>query len=155
MDEKLTYFTHDIHSSFSYAMVKVPQIYFSKIIIHLLWIFRYTIFATHMENLSELASIYPNVKILHFYVDIRNNRLDFKVAFPWFIHSNFEFWLLPLTDTDLLIQFQLKEGPRHVPHYGLLLAEVAGLPSSVIETARGITSRITQKVISVELKSKV
>ncbi|CAN1259002.1 DNA mismatch repair protein MSH4 [Linum perenne] len=85
----------------------------------LLKLFRYTIFATHMENLAELAVIYPNVKILHFDVDIRNNRLDFK--------------------------FQLKDGPRHIPHYGLLLAEVAGLPSSVIETARTITSNITQR----------
>lgn len=41
----------------------------------------YTIFATHMENLSELATIYPNVKILHFDVDIKNSRLDFKVIF--------------------------------------------------------------------------
>ncbi|KAH9721215.1 DNA mismatch repair protein MSH4 [Citrus sinensis] len=82
---------------------------------------RYTIFASHMENLSELATIYPNVKVLHFYVVIRNNRLDFK--------------------------FQLKDGPRHVPHYGLLLAEVAGLPSTVIETARSITSRITEKLL--------
>lgn len=40
------------------------------------------------------------------------------------------------------------DGPRHVPHYGLLLAEVAGLPSSVVETARSITSKITEKVIS-------
>ncbi|RZR73372.1 hypothetical protein BHM03_00023296, partial [Ensete ventricosum] len=38
----------------------------------------YTIFATHMEGLSEMATIYPNVKILHFEVDLRNNRLDFK-----------------------------------------------------------------------------
>lgn len=79
----------------------------------------YTIFATHMEKLSELATIYPNVKILHFDVDVRNNRLDFK--------------------------FQLKDGARHVPHYGLLLAGAAGLPSSVIETAKRITSRITEK----------
>ncbi|CAN1174651.1 DNA mismatch repair protein MSH4 [Linum perenne] len=86
---------------------------------HLLSLKAYTIFATHMENLAELAVIYPNVKILHFDVDIRNNRLDFK--------------------------FQLKDGPRHIPHYGLLLAEVAGLPSSVIETARTITSNITQR----------
>ncbi|XP_052293896.1 DNA mismatch repair protein MSH4 isoform X3 [Citrus sinensis] len=86
---------------------------------HLLSLKAYTIFASHMENLSELATIYPNVKVLHFYVVIRNNRLDFK--------------------------FQLKDGPRHVPHYGLLLAEVAGLPSTVIETARSITSRITEK----------
>uniref|UniRef100_A0A0E0Q8C2 DNA mismatch repair proteins mutS family domain-containing protein n=1 Tax=Oryza rufipogon TaxID=4529 RepID=A0A0E0Q8C2_ORYRU len=39
----------------------------------------YTVFATHMESLSELATIYPNVKILHFEVDLRNDRLDFKV----------------------------------------------------------------------------
>ncbi|PON43174.1 DNA mismatch repair [Parasponia andersonii] len=88
---------------------------------HLLSLKAYTIFATHMDNLSELATIYPNVKILHFNVDIKKNRLDFK--------------------------FQLKDGPRHIPHYGLLLAEVAGLPSSVVETARNITSRITEKEV--------
>ncbi|CAH1415689.1 unnamed protein product [Lactuca virosa] len=79
----------------------------------------YTIFATHMEKLSQVASIYPNVKILHFNVEVKNNRLDFK--------------------------FELKDGWRHVPHYGLLLAGVAGLPTSVIETAKNITSRITEK----------
>ncbi|KAK6947560.1 DNA mismatch repair protein MutS, C-terminal [Dillenia turbinata] len=89
---------------------------------HLLSLKAYTIFATHMENLTELAIIYPNVKILHFGVDIKNNRLDFK--------------------------FNLSDGPRHVPHYGLLLAGVAGLPDSVIDTARQITSRITEKETS-------
>ncbi|XP_074264772.1 DNA mismatch repair protein MSH4-like [Silene latifolia] len=86
---------------------------------YLLSLKAYTIFATHMENLSDLATLYPNVKILHFHVDIRNNRLDFK--------------------------FQLKDGPRHIPHYGLLLAGVAGLPSPVIETASIITSKIIEK----------
>ncbi|XP_012439465.1 DNA mismatch repair protein MSH4 [Gossypium raimondii] len=89
---------------------------------YLLSLNAYTIFATHMENLSKLATIYPNVKILSFYVDIRNSRLDFK--------------------------FRLNDGPKHVAHYGLLLAEVAGLPSSVIETARSITSRITEKEVN-------
>ncbi|CAI0418039.1 unnamed protein product [Linum tenue] len=84
----------------------------------LLSIKAYTIFATHMENLSELATLYPNVRILHFDVDVLNKRLDFK--------------------------FKLKDGPRHIPHYGLLLAEVAGLPRSVIDTAQCITSKITQ-----------
>ncbi|XP_020263533.1 DNA mismatch repair protein MSH4 isoform X2 [Asparagus officinalis] len=88
---------------------------------HLLSLKAYTIFATHMEELSELATIYPNVKILHFEVDLRNNRLDFK--------------------------FCLKDGPRQVPHYGLLLAGVAGLPSSVVETARSITTKITDKEV--------
>ncbi|KAH7687559.1 DNA mismatch repair Msh2-type protein [Dioscorea alata] len=86
---------------------------------HLLSLKAYTIFATHIEGLTELATIYPNVKMLHFEVDLRNNRLDFK--------------------------FHLKDGPRYVPHYGLLLAGVAGLPSSVIETAKNITKQIMDK----------
>ncbi|WOL03537.1 DNA mismatch repair protein MSH4 isoform X1 [Canna indica] len=86
---------------------------------HLLSRKAYTIFATHMEGLSEMATIYPNVKILHFEVDLRNNRLDFK--------------------------FHLRDGPRHVPHYGLLLAGVAGLPNSVVETARTITTKIAEE----------
>eukprot|EP00262_Sarcandra_glabra_P011811 TRINITY_DN2910_c0_g1_i3.p1 TRINITY_DN2910_c0_g1~~TRINITY_DN2910_c0_g1_i3.p1 ORF type:complete len:737 (-),score=134.23 TRINITY_DN2910_c0_g1_i3:375-2585(-) len=86
---------------------------------HLLSLKAYTIFATHMESLLELATIYPNVKILHLQVDIKNNRLDFK--------------------------FHLKDGPQHVPYYGLLLAGIAGLPKSVVETARSITTRISEK----------
>ncbi|WOL04322.1 hypothetical protein Cni_G13043 [Canna indica] len=86
---------------------------------HLLSRKAYTIFATHMEGLSEMATIYPNVKILHFEVDLRNNRLDFM--------------------------FHLRDGPCHVPHYGLLLAGVAGLPNSVVETARTITTKIAEE----------
>uniref|UniRef100_A0A453B467 DNA mismatch repair proteins mutS family domain-containing protein n=1 Tax=Aegilops tauschii subsp. strangulata TaxID=200361 RepID=A0A453B467_AEGTS len=86
---------------------------------HLLSLKGYTVFATHMEGLSELATMYPNVKVLHFEVDLRNGLLDFK--------------------------FRLKDGVRRVPHYGLLLARVAGLPTSVIDTATSITSRITEQ----------
>lgn len=32
-----------------------------------------------MENLSELATIYPNVKVVHFDVEIKNKHMDFKV----------------------------------------------------------------------------
>ncbi|TVU03162.1 hypothetical protein EJB05_51320 [Eragrostis curvula] len=87
---------------------------------YLLSIKAYTVFATHMEGLSELSAMYPNVKILHFEVDLRNDRLDFK--------------------------FRLKDGVRRVPHYGLRLARVAGLPASVIDTATSITSQITEQV---------
>uniref|UniRef100_N1QSN2 MutS protein-4-like protein n=1 Tax=Aegilops tauschii TaxID=37682 RepID=N1QSN2_AEGTA len=45
---------------------------------HLLSLKGYTVFATHMEGLSELATMYPNVKVLHFEVDLRNGLLDFK-----------------------------------------------------------------------------
>ncbi|KAL5728374.1 MutS protein msh4 [Ranunculus cassubicifolius] len=86
---------------------------------HLLSLKAYTIFATHMKSLSELPTIYPNVQIHHFHVDVKNNRLDFK--------------------------FHVEDGMTHVPHYGLLLAGVAGLPNSVIESAKNITSRITEK----------
>ncbi|KAL7123430.1 hypothetical protein ACP275_01G104000 [Erythranthe tilingii] len=88
---------------------------------HLLALRAYTIFATHMENLSQLVTIYPNVKIVHFDVDIKNKRMDFK--------------------------FLLKDGPRHVAHYGLMLAGVAGLPNSVIESAKSITSKITEEEV--------
>lgn len=114
-----------------------------------LLILRYTIFATHMENLSELATLYPNVKILHFHVDIRNNRLDFKVTI-WdiskitYLFTCIFLWLKKKLDSSF--QFQLKDGPRHIPHYGLLLAGVAGLPNPVIETASVITSRLLEQV---------
>ncbi|KAL6005052.1 hypothetical protein ACLOJK_005613 [Asimina triloba] len=42
-------------------------------------------------------------------------------------------------------QFNLRDGPRHVPYYGLLLAQGAGLPSSVVETAKRITEKMTEK----------
>ncbi|XP_078442827.1 MUTS-like protein 4 isoform X1 [Wolffia australiana] len=86
---------------------------------HLLSLKAYTIFATHMEGLSELATIYPNVKVLHLEVEIKNNRLDFK--------------------------FCLQDGPRRIPHYGLILARMAGLPGPVIETAENVTQKIATK----------
>lgn len=79
----------------------------------------YTIFATHMERLVELSSLYPNVKVCHFHVEITNNRLDFK--------------------------FSLKDGHANIPHYGLLLSEVAGFPSEVVEEAKRITHKLTEK----------
>lgn len=101
-----------------------------------------------MENLSELAAMYPNVKILHFHVDVKNNRMDFKVSMvEWLNHLLFELFNF-LTPFIPLFQFQLKEGPRHVPHYGLMLAGVAGLPASVIQTAKSITAKIIEKVVS-------
>lgn len=100
-----------------------------------------------MEGLSELSTMYPNVKILHFEVDLRNDRLDFKVDCT---HCSDLFRHLVsqvLTSYHGLPQFRLKDGVRRVPHYGLRLARVAGLPASVIDTATSITSRITEQVI--------
>ena len=59
----------------------------------------------------------------------------------WFFTS-----VLTLTLYQPLHQFRLKDGIRRVPHYGLQLARVAGLPASVIDTATNITSQITEQV---------
>lgn len=45
-----------------------------------------------MENLSELAAMYPNVKILHFHVDVKNNRMDFKVSIEGWVTKSFAVW---------------------------------------------------------------
>eukprot|EP00897_Mesotaenium_endlicherianum_P005294 jgi/Mesen1/4793/ME000243S03968 len=72
----------------------------------------HVIFATHVQRLAELSSIYPNVKVCYFSVGVERKRLDFK--------------------------YVLKEGYTDIPHYGLLLAEVAGFPSDVLSDARRI-----------------
>lgn len=73
-------------------------------------------------------------------------------------HMTFSFFMsLNIMDHTIpLHQFRLKDGVRKVPHYGLLLAKVAGLPSSVIDTATSITSRITEQVnLSVLIRADV
>ncbi|GLJ30559.1 hypothetical protein SUGI_0605080 [Cryptomeria japonica] len=85
---------------------------------YLLSLQAYTIFATHMERLADLASMYPNVKVCHFQVDVKANRMDFKFAL---------------------------KGLSNVPHYGLLLASVAGLPNSVVEEAKCVTQKIMEE----------
>lgn len=75
-----------------------------------------------MSRLAELSSIYPNVKVCYLSVRIENNRLDF--------------------------QYNLREGYTDVPHYGVLLAEIAGMPSEVIQDARRIAQRLDEQVRS-------
>lgn len=53
-----------------------------------------------MDGLTELATIYPNVKILHLEVDLRNNRLDFKVVF---CTSNLFQGILSMDNTRVLL----------------------------------------------------
>ncbi|CAI7883946.1 unnamed protein product [Closterium sp. NIES-54] len=79
---------------------------------HLLTFPSYIIFATHMKQLGELASIYPNCKVCYFSVGVSNERLAYK--------------------------YVLKEGYTDVPHYGLRLAEVMGFPAAVMSEAQRI-----------------
>jgi DNA mismatch repair ATPase MutS len=43
-------------------------------------------------------------------------------------------------------QFILREGYTNVAHYGIRLAEVAGIPASVVNHARTIATKIDAKV---------
>ncbi|KAL3700376.1 hypothetical protein R1sor_018398 [Riccia sorocarpa] len=86
---------------------------------YLLSLKAYTIFATHLERLAELATLYPNVKTCYLSVNVVDKRLDFK--------------------------YLLKEGHTNCPHYGLMLAEISGFPSGVIENARRITASLREK----------
>nr|XP_024357253.1 DNA mismatch repair protein MSH4-like isoform X5 [Physcomitrium patens]XP_024357262.1 DNA mismatch repair protein MSH4-like isoform X5 [Physcomitrium patens] len=79
----------------------------------------YVLFATHMQRLTELSSVYPNVRVCYFDASILNNRLDFK--------------------------FLLREGCTNVAHYGIRLAEFAGIPTSVINDAKCIAAKIDAK----------
>lgn len=45
------------------------------------------------------------------------------------------------------VQFLLREGCTNIPHYGIRLAEVAGMPASVVEDSRKIAGLITEKVM--------
>jgi DNA mismatch repair ATPase MutS len=63
---------------------------------HLIGLGAYTLFATHLSPLGELASLYPNCKQWHFGVDTEATGMQYK-------HK-----LLP--------------GQPHVLHYGILLA---------------------------------
>lgn len=44
------------------------------------------------------------------------------------------------------MQYLLKEGNTNVPNYGLLLAEVAGLPPPILKEARGIADAFKNEV---------
>eukprot|EP00899_Mesostigma_viride_P011694 jgi/Mesvir1/20525/Mv12403-RA.1 len=88
---------------------------------HLLSLNTYVLFATHMQRMAELATLYPNAKVRTLSTSTEGDRLRFQYK---------------LADTSL-------DAAR--VHYGLLLAEAAGFPSSIIERAHGITHRIDQQ----------
>lgn len=56
--------------------------------------------------------------------------------------TNYLFW----HGLRKMLQFELKEGCSNIPHYGLHLSEVAGLPASVVSNARLIASAVAAEV---------
>ncbi|KAL6639271.1 hypothetical protein ACP70R_023001 [Stipagrostis hirtigluma subsp. patula] len=84
--------------------------------------------STFMTEMKETAFIMQNVSSKYFY---HTDRIRLFVPLTWHHHH--------------IDQFCLKDGVRWVPHYGLLLARVAGLPASLVDTVAGITERITEQ----------
>ncbi|CAI7779476.1 unnamed protein product, partial [Closterium sp. NIES-53] len=95
----------------------------------------YIIFATHMKQLGELASIYPNCKVCYFSVGVSNERLAYKV---WPAAQHMQRALAFEANVGIIWQYVLKEGYTDVPHYGLRLAEVMGFPAAVMSEAQRI-----------------
>jgi DNA mismatch repair protein MSH4 len=79
----------------------------------------YVIFATHMQQLSDLSRIYPDAQSYSFAVGTNGRHMNFK-------HT-------------------LTGGSSNVAHYGLLMSEVAGLPAEVVSNARKVTERLLQQ----------
>ena len=66
----------------------------------------FTLFATHFGRLSELSTIYPNVRVKHLKVDTTGG----KMRCTW----------------------QLEDGSSDAVHYGLMLATSLGIDQQVI-----------------------
>jgi len=72
----------------------------------------FTLVATHMPRLCDLATLYPNVKTGSLAVTVSDGHMDFR--------------------------YTMCEGLCDVPHYGLLLAQAAGVPSAVSRDAAAL-----------------
>ncbi|EFJ49892.1 hypothetical protein VOLCADRAFT_89345 [Volvox carteri f. nagariensis] len=78
-----------------------------------------TLLATHFPQLGELAVLYPQARLWKLQVDTSAGSLDFR-------------WLLqPAAALDYC-------------HYGLMLAEAAGLPTSVVVEARRVAEMLEE-----------
>ncbi|GIL48428.1 hypothetical protein Vafri_4554, partial [Volvox africanus] len=78
-----------------------------------------TLLATHFPQLGELAVLYPQARLWKLQVDTTAGALDFR-------------WLLqPAAALDYC-------------HYGLMLAEAAGMPASVVAEARRIAEMLEE-----------
>ncbi|CAH1773969.1 unnamed protein product [Owenia fusiformis] len=90
----------------------------------------YTFFATHFMDLTNLDSLYPNAENYHFEVErvfSREGNCD-KVTY-----------------THVLSKGKTKE-----KHYGLQLAEICGLPKTLVDDAKKISSCLVQQKQAVQ-----
>eukprot|EP01025_Chloroclados_australasicus_P049449 TRINITY_DN5631_c0_g1_i4.p1 TRINITY_DN5631_c0_g1~~TRINITY_DN5631_c0_g1_i4.p1 ORF type:complete len:252 (-),score=18.14 TRINITY_DN5631_c0_g1_i4:409-1164(-) len=87
---------------------------------HLISIGASCLFATHFQELCELAQIYPNCALWQFDVNVTDDAMDFT--------------------------WQLKQdAQQQVIHYGLRLAPSVGIPPDVINIAQQVVQQLEQE----------
>uniref|UniRef100_A0A3P8QY95 DNA mismatch repair protein n=1 Tax=Astatotilapia calliptera TaxID=8154 RepID=A0A3P8QY95_ASTCA len=88
----------------------------------------FTLFATHFLELCQLESLYPNVENQH--MQIQHTRSGDTGA------------------ESVVYTYLLNRGSSEERHYGLRAAEMTALPSSVIQEAKTIASKVSQQFLA-------
>uniref|UniRef100_A0A4W5JMF8 MutS homolog 4 n=1 Tax=Hucho hucho TaxID=62062 RepID=A0A4W5JMF8_9TELE len=87
----------------------------------------FTLFATHFLELCELETLYPNVENQH--MEVQHTRTGD-------------------TGTERVIYtFLLSRGSSEERNYGLRAAEMTALPSTIIQEAKAISSKVSQQLL--------
>ncbi|XP_042244845.1 mutS protein homolog 4 isoform X2 [Thunnus maccoyii] len=88
----------------------------------------FTLFATHFLELCQLESLYPNVENQH--MEVQHTRSGETGA------------------ESVLFTHLLSRGCSEERHYGLRAAEMTSLPSSIIQEAKTIASKVSQQLLA-------
>ncbi|XP_063355906.1 mutS protein homolog 4 isoform X7 [Pelmatolapia mariae] len=88
----------------------------------------FTLFATHFLELCQLESLYPNVENQH--MQVQHTRSGDTGA------------------ESVVYTYLLNRGSSEERHYGLRVAEMTALPSSVIQEAKTIASKVSQQFLA-------
>ncbi|XP_005477028.1 mutS protein homolog 4 isoform X1 [Oreochromis niloticus] len=88
----------------------------------------FTLFATHFLELCQLESLYPNVENQH--MQVQHTRSGDTGA------------------ESVVYTYLLNRGSSEERHYGLRAAEMTALPSSIIQEATTIASKVSQQFLA-------
>jgi DNA mismatch repair ATPase MutS len=108
---------------------------------HLLQTKAFSLFVTHFSQIIKLNEIYPNVKNIHFKTTIQYQQPSSSSSSNAFNSNNDE------SDSKVSLSYlhQVVSGPCDFhTGYGILMSELYGFPSLVIEDAKQLRKVILQ-----------
>uniref|UniRef100_A0A3Q1JBY1 DNA mismatch repair protein n=1 Tax=Anabas testudineus TaxID=64144 RepID=A0A3Q1JBY1_ANATE len=88
----------------------------------------FTLFATHFLELCQLESLYPNVENQH--LEVQHTRSNDTGA------------------ESVVYTYLLKRGCSEDRNYGLRAAEMTSLPSTIIQEAKTVASKVSQQLLA-------